>query len=318
MSRVIILFAALVITSAQEAPHFRAGVTLVHVDAEVTAADGRILTGLKKTDFLLLDEGKPQPIVQFSSEEQPLDLILLFDTSGSMRRVTERVGEAAREGLDELRPGDRVCVMVFNTLAHVVAPFTENLVQVERSIREGVLGRPFGGGTFIQEAVDEAALRFMSEKRTQRRRAVLIITDNIGERTRRESSVVRDFWEADAILSGLIITNRRFEVSRKIATITAPQIRLTTAGMIGIAEKTGGDAIRTDEPEAAFQKAMHRIRTRYSLYYALPPGKPGDHRSIHVELTKEAAGRFAKAHIRARAGYVVPVTIDEQPAEPRP
>jgi Ca-activated chloride channel family protein len=311
MYRLAALLAAVAVASGQEAtpPLFHAGVTLVHIDAEVTGPDGRILTGLTRDDFRVLDEGKPQPIIQFSAEEQPLDLILLFDISGSMRRVTERVGEAAREGLDEMRPGDRVSVMVFNTRARVVCPFTENLDEVERSIREDILDHHFGGGTFIQEGADQAALRFLHEKRTERRRAVLIITDDVGTRTRRESTVVRNFWEADAILSGLIINNAAFEVARKISSIISPQTRLTMAGMEGIAQKTGGDAIRSGDPGPAFQEAMHRIRTRYSLYYPLPAGKPGERRAIHVELTREAADRHPKSRIRARAGYIMPVSV---------
>src|SRR5690348_14506474 len=128
------------VTFAQTAPVFRAGVSLVHVDAEVTSADGRILTGLSKEDFRVFDEGKEQPLVHFSAEEQPLDLILLFDISGSMRAVVAAVAAAAHEGFRELRPGDRVSVMVFNTRTRVMLPFTEDLDAVERTIRTGVLG----------------------------------------------------------------------------------------------------------------------------------------------------------------------------------
>src|SRR5205823_12798618 len=126
-------------------------------------------------------------------------------SSGRMRMVVQAVAAAARQGLRELRQGDRVCVMVFNSRSREIAPFTGDLDAVERSIRHDVLGERFGGGTLIQSAVDAAALRLMREPRSERRRAVLVITDNIGIRTRRELSVVRDFWEADALLSGLIV-----------------------------------------------------------------------------------------------------------------
>jgi hypothetical protein len=78
------------------------------------------------------------------------------------------------------------------------------------------------------------------------------------------------------------------------------------AGMKGIAEKTGGDFIHSDEPAAAFEEAIHRIRTRYSVYYALPEAKPSSLRTIRVELTGPAALKYPKAHVRARAGYIVP------------
>jgi VWFA-related protein len=291
---------------AQDDPIFHSAVALVHIDAEVTSADGAILAGLTKDDFRVLDERKPQTILHFSTDEEPLDLILLFDVSGSMRAVVEKVAAAAREGLHELRQGDRVSVMVFNSHSQVISPFTEDLDAVERTIHDDVLGGRFGGGTLIQSAVDDAALRFLHEKKTQRRRAVLIVTDNIGMRTRREDSVVKDFWEADAILSGLIVHNPTFQALHTVGIIMGPQNLIMQAGMKGIALKTGGDALSSGDPGAAFQDAMHRIRTRYGLYYALPQAKPGANRAVHVELTPEAAKRYPKSRVRARTGYIVP------------
>jgi Ca-activated chloride channel family protein len=301
------LLAALLcaVLAAQTAPTFRTEVALVHVDAEVVE-DGRVIGGLGKDDFRILDDGKPQPVLHFSAGEQALDLILLFDISGSMQAVVEAVAAAAHQALQELRTGDRVAVRVFNTQTREVAAFTEDLDEVQKTIEDEVLHLRFGGGTRIQDAVDAAALRFMREKSSQRRRAVLIITDNMGVRTRREQSVVRDFWEADALLSGLIVSNKVFRAIRTVGVVLGPQDLLMEAGMKGIAEKTGGDAIGARDVGTAFQESMHRIRSRYSLYYAQPAGKPGTRRSIQVELARAAAEQHRKARVRARTGYVVP------------
>jgi VWFA-related protein len=305
MRRIVAIFCA-ALAYAQDPVTFRTGVSLVHVDAEVIGQDGRILTGLHKGDFRVFDERKEQPILQFAAEEQPLDLILLFDISGSMRAVVQEVAGASRQGLRQLRAGDRVCVMVFNSRSREIAPFTDDLDAVGRTIQNDVLGLNFGGGTLIQSAVSDAALRFRSEPHTERRRAVLIVTDNMGRRTRSEASVVEEFWESDAILSGLIVRNPKYQAMRTVGIILGPQNLAMEAGMKGIAEKTGGDSLTANEPGAAFEEAMRRIRTRYSLYYALPAAKPGTTRTIRVELTPAAAQRSAKARVRARSGYVVP------------
>jgi Ca-activated chloride channel family protein len=304
--RLLFLAACLSSAIAQEAPTFRGGVSLVHVDAQVSAADGRLLDGFGKDDFRILDEGRAQPIVQFAAGDEALDLILLFDVSGSMRPKVAEVAAAARQGMQELRHGDRVAIMVFNTKPRMLMPFTEDLEAVQRGIQQDVLGLKFGGGTFIQTAAEEAAKRLAREPRTARRRAVLIITDDFGQRTRRESNVVREFWEADAILTGLIVRSAAVQTFQTINTITHPYLMSFQVGVKGITEKTGGDFIRVDDPGPAFQESMHRIRTRYSLYYPLPEGKPGSKRSIHVELTEEAAKRYPKARVRSRTGYVVP------------
>jgi Mg-chelatase subunit ChlD len=80
-----------------------------------------------------------------SAEEQPLDLILLFDINGSMHHQMKKIAAVAHQGLGELRPGDRVAVMVFDTDTRVIASFSDDLSGVERSI-ERVLKLHFRGG----------------------------------------------------------------------------------------------------------------------------------------------------------------------------
>src|ERR1700682_5605313 len=202
---VLIAFAAPL--PAQERPTFQTGVAEVHVDAGVFDFNGRPVTGLVKTDFRVFDDGEEQVLTGFAAEEQKLDLILLFDTSGSMHNQGARIANAAREAFHELREGDRVSVMTFTTGASLVSPFTTDLDSVERDIR-GILNRPFRGGTQIREAIYEAANYFLASGRSQRRRAILIITDNLGGHRRSEAAVVTNLWEADAVLSGIVVSPR--------------------------------------------------------------------------------------------------------------
>lgn len=297
--------------SAQQTPTFEAKITLVQVHAEVVAEDGRVLNGFTKEDFRVLDNGKEQRIVQFSAGDDPLDLILLFDTSGSMKPKVQQVAAAAREGIRELRQGDRVAIMTFNTRTTLVLPFTDDLDHVERAIRGDVMGERFGGGTFIQSAVSDAAKKFMQQPRTERRRAILIVTDNMGQRTRRESTVIRELWEADALLTALIVGGGPMQTMYRINTVLNPSLMALHVGVRGIATKTGGDFLTSGDPAAGFQESMRRIRNRYSIFYAMPAGKPKTRRLVKVELTREAARQHPKAKIRARTGYFTP---DDRPA----
>jgi VWFA-related protein len=262
------------------------------VDAEVLTKEGRIVPGLAKSDFRVFDEAQEQAIAGFAGEEQPLQLILLFDVSASMRKHVVKVSSASRQALHELREGDRVSVMAFNDQTFMGTPFTGDPESIELDI-EDVLKLRFGGGTLIQQAVDDAAVRMIQEGRAHRRRAILIITDNLGVHTRREISVVCHLWEADAVLSGLIVR----------AGLLSRSLNHVGGGMEHIAEKTGGDAIRCDDPASAFSEMMHRIRIRYSLYYPMPEGKVGSFRSIRVELSPDAQTRFPDARVYARRGY---------------
>src|SRR6185295_1408479 len=96
---------------AQESPVFQSAVSLVHVDVEVTDATGRVVDTLSRKDFRVFDKREEQAIRHFSKGDEPLDLILLFDISGSMRPKVAEVAAAARQGIYELRPGDRAAAM---------------------------------------------------------------------------------------------------------------------------------------------------------------------------------------------------------------
>jgi VWFA-related protein len=298
-----LLFAAFVLS--QEPPAFRTNVSLVHVDAEVVDVTGP-LSGFHKEDFEVFEDRQPRAILYFSQDVEPLDLILLFDVSRSMRPNVEKLAAASWKALAELHAGDRVAVMTFHQSSTLVAPFTDDHMAVADSIRHNVLDGRFGGGTHLLAGIDDAAKYFLGEPHSRRRRAVLILTDNYGQRSRRVSTVVHHLWEADALLSGLIIRSAGEVALNTAVTITSPLTILLREGMESVAEKTGGDSIKADDPGDAFREAMRRIRLRYSLYYAMPPGNPGDQRKVQVTLSAEAMRRYPYANVRARKGYLVP------------
>src|SRR5580693_6374016 len=99
---------------AQDSPVFRSSVSLVRVDAAAIDTSGRVVPGLTKDDFRVLDEGREQSVVNFSFEEEPLDLILLYDTAASMRGKMLSLMRATELGFNELHKGDRVSVRAFS------------------------------------------------------------------------------------------------------------------------------------------------------------------------------------------------------------
>ena len=281
---------------AQTAPDFRIGVELVHLDAEVVSKRGQVISGLTAADFRIFDDKQEQKIAAFGAEEQPLEILLLIDTSGSMRNAVVKVAEASQRALKELRPGDSVAVVTFNDRVTVITRFTTSLKNVQDSL-ELVARLPFGGATFIQDAVQWSAKQFPTdEKQAARRRAVLVITDNIGTPAVKESAVAEDLWASEAVLSGLIVNSGFSNPSRD------------RGGVDRIVEMTGGETMYADHLGDAFTEMIHRLRTRYSLYYRTPEGsQDGSERKVRIELTKEAKTRFPGAKVLAPHGYRVRV-----------
>lgn len=279
---------------------FRSDVALVRLDAEVRTARGSV-EGLTKESFRVVDGGRLRNIVYFAHDEQPLDMILLFDTSSSMRPAVARVAEAAHLALSDLRAGDRVALMAFDSKTDLILDFTEDFALAEKSIGERVLQRSFGGYTRLQSALANAARQFPRQSTSYRRRAIVIVTDDEG--TGPDPDALHALWEADAVVLGVIAGR--------------PAIRVSVAhyeyfGMRNIAIATGGDSIDTTDAAAGLSETIHRLRMRYSLYYALPvanPGaeRPGEERKVQVQLTREAAAQHPGAMVRARSGYFAPL-----------
>jgi VWFA-related protein len=293
------------------APTFKSEVSLVRVDAEV-AERGRAVTGLSKDDFLVRDNGSVVKLSGFGREEVPLDVILVFDVSGSMRPAVEEVASAAGEAMRELREGDRVAVIVFSSGNQLLLRFTSDLRRVEQCIERDVLGQPFRGSTHIQRAAERAAGTFLEEKRTERRRAILFLTDNEGQRTTQDGPIVEKLWEADAVLSGLIIGGG--VAGRVIGGVLNPTGILIDqamrAGIGGMADKTGGELVKAANVARDFPGLMARLRNRYSLYYPMPAGKAGEQRKVLVELAGKSKASHPEARVFARKGYVLPADVD--------
>src|SRR5438552_18758828 len=88
------LLTALGIGQAQQ-PTFRSGARTVAVYATVAQKDGRLITDLARDAFEIKDDGKPQPITVFSTEVQPISVVIMLDHSSSMRGNAGLVEKAA-------------------------------------------------------------------------------------------------------------------------------------------------------------------------------------------------------------------------------
>ena len=279
---------------SQDGPVFRAETALVHLEAEVTAGNGRILGGLRREDFTIFRDGEKQEIDLFFSEEQPLDLLLLLDTSGSMRRRLQQVSAAANKTFGLLRARDRVSIMIFDDDSQLVLWPTEDLISVEQCLKR-IVSRPFNGGTRIQAAVVNAAkhLRW-PETEDRRRRAVLIVTDNFGRPSHQGKAAIQELREQDASLNGIVVSKR---------SSLAQLLGGAGGGIKNIVEKTGGDWIRSSDLQTDLPLILQRIRSRYSLYYKLPEGASDQAQINRVELSSEAQKHYPGAQVATAGGY---------------
>jgi len=285
-----------------EIPIFRAGVTLIKVDVEVTGRDQKNIADFTQQDFRVFDEDQPQEIAHFEKQSEPLDLLLLLDVSGSMRKSLEEVAASTRASLAQLHEGDRVALMLFSRRAEVVQPFTTDLRNTQNRILDSIYKQNLGAGTLINESLIAAA-DYIKQQPAKGRRAIVIVTDNEGLNYKSpDSEVVKAMLGADTVLNAIVVRKPPKPAPVRVNAYTNPDF--APPDVYRIAADTGGEAVDgAGKVSPMFQRVIERIRARYFLQYPAPPSGSGAFRKIRVELTPAARQRHPGAVIRARAGY---------------
>jgi VWFA-related protein len=171
-----VLAAALVAigVSARQAPQegrFRTSVDTVSIYATVSDADGRLVPDLAKDAFTVLDNGVPAEITFFSSDIQPITVVILLDMSGSMFSRFIRLRSSTQSFVDALSPQDRARIGTFGEEIAISPHLTSDKQVLRRVLRDELW--PLGS-TPIWNALDAAMTSLASESG---RRVVLAITD---------------------------------------------------------------------------------------------------------------------------------------------
>src|SRR5574340_89370 len=106
-------------------------VDLVLVPATVTDPMNRLVTGLEKENFVVLEDGKPQEVRHFSSEDAPISLGVIFDMSGSMSNKIDKAREAVVEFFRTANPQDEFFMIAFNDRPELVSDFTTSIEKIQ-------------------------------------------------------------------------------------------------------------------------------------------------------------------------------------------
>jgi Ca-activated chloride channel family protein len=155
-----------------QAPTIRSGTHTVSVYASVVDSTGRLVTGLTKDDFIVLDDGKPQDLTIFTGDEQPITIVIMLDRSGSVVQQYTQVRDAAEKFVSHLGDADRARIGSFSTAVRIDPEvFTSDRNELIRILHDDLLGP---GPTPLWNAAGSAMNALRNETG---RRVVLMFTD---------------------------------------------------------------------------------------------------------------------------------------------
>ena len=277
-------------------PLVRVDSSLVLIPAHVTNALGASVTGLVRKNFRLFEDGAEQTISTFFTEDAPLSIGIVFDTSGSMRPKMEKSSEAASTFFREANPEDEYFLVEFNDRARLVTPFTTNPDDIYSRIRAA---KPFGR-TSLLDAV-YLALRQMKHARYPRK-ALVIVSDG-GDNWSRHSrhQVLNAVLESDVQVYAMGIFGSTLHGSMTAEERNGPRL------LDELTEQSGGRHFPVhslDDLPAISQRISRDLHSQYFLgYTSSNEAIDGKYRHVRVDL---AVPDRRALHISYRRGYYAP------------
>ncbi|HEY4360775.1 MAG TPA: VWA domain-containing protein [Bryobacteraceae bacterium] len=278
-------------------PDLRIDTTLVQIPVAVTEPMGRYVTGLDKENFKLLENNVEQEVLSFSSEDAPMSVGVVFDTSGSMGPKIRRSQEAVRQFLKTANPEDEFFLVQFNDVAELTVPFTPETEDVQNRLTFA----ESKGRTALLDAVYLAMHEMKKAKNP--RRAILIISDG-GDNSSRytESEVKNAVRESDVQIYAIGIYEGLGARGRTPEEANGPGL------LHDLAEQTGGRDFNVENlaelPDVAAKIGLE-LRHLYMLGFS-PKNKDrdGKFRRIQVKLVKTAG--LPPLTAKFKIGYYAP------------
>ena len=261
----------------EQAPIIRSRVDVVQVLCTVRDRQGRYVADLTRKDFEVYENGVKQSIDFFHYETgedaQALTIVLLVDTSGSVKDKLRFEQEAATEFLKEsLRENkDLAAVVQFDSEINLVQDFTHDYWRLE----DAILDIRAGGATKLYDAIWLAVRELLQSE--VGRKVLVILSDGADTQSQvDEKEAVRAAQEEDVIIYGIGVRSRTF--------------RSNFGKLKKFAKATGGlffnSKVNRQELRRAFSRINKEIKNQYSIGY--------------VSKDRRRDGAFRKIELRVK------------------
>jgi VWFA-related protein len=290
----------------------KVNVQVVNLFFNVKDKRGALIPNLKKEDFVVSEDGKPQAIKYFAAEsDQPLTLGLLIDTSGSQMRVLPMEKEIGAAFLrDVLTPKDLAFLINFDISVDLLQDYTGDAGRLRHAMEQTQINDGGGGGaggiagagqgtipvsnpkgTLLYDAVYLASNEKLA--RESGRKALVLLTDGGDQGSEKTlANAIEAAQKTEVIVYVILIADRAHFM---------PGDR----EMHKLADQTGGRVIDVGNDERKLRQAFDQIgtelRSQYMIGYTpTNTALDGKYRKLEVKTTQP------EYKIQARKGYFAP------------
>ncbi len=278
---------AVLATSGQDRPIFKSSVRTVPIYATVVDSGGRLVPGLERGDFSVLDNGKPAEVSLFSNASQPFSAVVMLDTSASMTANLKLLNRAAEQFLMRLLPVDRAQVGAFNDKIQLSGTFTNNRDELIGALNDLYFGNPTRLNDGIAAGLDAL-------KGREGRRVVLVFTD--GEDTASRlgfKTVLEQARDEEVMVYSIGLESEYFNGQRVVKSRPSRDLRK-------ISDETGGgyfELLKTADLAPTFTRVAQELRSQYLIGFT-PVALDGKVHKLEVKVNRPGM------IVRARKSYL--------------
>lgn len=277
--------------------NIRVDTNLVLIPVTVTDPLNRFVTGLEANAFKVFEDKVEQKIVSFGSEDAPLSIGIVFDTSGSMGSKLDKSRQAVSQFFKTANPEDEAFLVEFNNRPEMVTQFTHNLEEIQNRLTF----TQSRGGTAL---LDGVYLALHNMKKAQNPRKALIVISDGGDNSSRytETEVKNLVKEADVQIYAIGIYEPVAARGRTAEELNGPML------LTDISEPTGGRHFIVENlaelPDVAAKIGVE-LRNQYVLGYSpTNQARDGKYRKVNVKLVQPKW--LPALHAFWRTGYYAP------------
>ena len=269
---------------------------LMRVNASVTDRHGRAIPGMRDADFSVYEDGSQRKIVNVTPANEPFNLVLLLDVSGSVEERIDFIRKAARDFLRTASPQDRISIISFHDDIKVISDFTTDRALLSKKLDE----LDAGGATALYDALGYTLVSPLKALRGERT-AVVILSDGDDNKSFVPfPAILEATIESGALIyplyvpSGLIPEASVPRPSLTVDPMRAKYLTITTRAAeegAKLAQVSGGvfySVKRLDDLQKAYDDIVAQMRTAYTITYDSSANSSG-HRRVLVRANREGA-----------------------------
>ncbi len=269
---------------------------LMRVNASVTDRNGRAVGGMKENDFSVQENGVERQVKSVTPANEPFNLVLLLDVSGSVEERIDFIRKAARDFLNTASPQDRISIISFRDDIQVISDFTTNRRLLSKKLDE----IDAGGATALYDAL-AYVLSEPLKKLHGERTAIVVLSDGDDNKSFVPfPALLEAFNESGALIYPLYVPSGLIpESSVPKSETTRDPLRTRYLTLTTRAEEEGRKLAavsggvyypvrRIEDLQRAYDDVVLQLRTAYTITYA-SNSTPSGNRRVRVRANREGA-----------------------------